>query len=435
MSIVERDLERPGTVADGTSNGQPAGASDLAERTSGAMRISCAQDQLSRGLAIVGRAVGGRTTLPVLNNVLLASDGERLKLAATNLEIGITTWVPGHVDAEGQLTVPARLLADFVNSLPPGQPVSLDANARTNTLHVECARYNANVKGIDAEEFPPIPSADNRPTITIGAGQLKEMVQQVAFSAARDESRPVLAGVNMRVNETRLILSAADGFRLAKREAEMERGLPEKLDIIIPARALTELARLLDDGDEDVEVTVTPNRSQVIFRLRLQGDTGKDAGKDDAKTKITDVVLVSRLLEGQFPDLERVIPKTYTTKVTLRRGEFITATRIAALFARDAANVVKLDVTPGDGGLTPGSVALSANALEVGDNHGEIDATTVEGEATYISFSSEYLADVLGVLSSDEIILQISGPLSPAVIRGVDQPDYTHVIMPMHTVR
>jgi DNA polymerase-3 subunit beta len=246
------------------------------------------------------------------------------------------------------------------------------------------------------------------------------MIQQVAFSAARDESRPVLAGVNLRLDETRLVLSAADGFRLSKREAALEQGLPERLDIIIPARALTELARLLDDGDEDVEVTVTPNRSQAIFRVRAESG---------------EVILVSRLLEGQFPDLERVIPKTHTTKVTLDRGEFVTATRIAALFARDAANVVRLDVTPGgEGGLTPGSVALSATALEVGDNRGEIDAD-VEGEATYISFSSEYLADVLGVLTSDKIAVEITGPLSPAVVRGIDEADYTHVIMPMHTVR
>jgi DNA polymerase-3 subunit beta len=406
VSIVERDLERP--------------AAAVVERTTSAMRISCAQEQLSRGLAVVGRAVGGRTTLPVLNNVLLASDGERLKLSATNLEIGITTWVPGTVEGEGQLTVPARLLADFVNSLPAGQSVLLDANPRTHTLHLECARYNANIKGIDPEEFPPIPAADDRPTIKVPARLLKEMINQVAFSAARDESRPVLAGVNLRLDETRLVLSAADGFRLAKREAALEQGYPEKLDIIIPARALTELARLLDDGDEDVEVTVTPNRSQAVCRVRATGG---------------EVILVSRLLEGQFPDLERVIPKTYTTKVNLKRAEFITATRIAALFARDAANVVKLEVTPGEeGGLTPGSVKLSANALEVGDNEGEVDAA-VEGEGTYISFSSEYLADVLGVLTSDEIAVQITGPLSPAVVRGVDQPDYTHVIMPMHTVR
>jgi DNA polymerase-3 subunit beta len=298
--------------------------------------------------------------------------------------------------------------------------VELEANARSHSLHLQCARYDANIKGIDAEEFPPIPSADDRPTIRLSAALLKEMITQVAFSAAKDESRPVLAGVNLRVDEAHLTMSAADGFRLSRREAQLERGLPEKLDIIIPARSLTELARLLGDSEEEVEVTVTSNRTQVLFRVRT------DQGE---------VNLVSRLLEGQFPDLERVVPKSYTTKVTLKRNEFITATRIAALFARDAANVVRLEVTPGaEGGLTPGKVAISANAAEVGDNHGEIDAS-VEGDETYISFSSEYLSDVLGVLPSDEIALEVTGPLSPALVRGLGLADYTHVIMPMHTVR
>lgn len=410
MTTIERPIEQ---TADLDVVSRP-------ERMSSAMRISCVQDHLSRGLAIVSRAVGGRTTLPVLNNVLLASDGERLKLAATNLEIGITTWVAARVEAEGQLTVPARLITDFVNSLPGGQSVELEANTRSHSLHLQCARYDANIKGIDAEEFPPIPSADDRPTIKLGAALLKEMITQVAFSAAKDESRPVLAGVNLRVDEAHLTMSAADGFRLSRREAQLERGLPEKLDIIIPARSLTELARLLGDSDEEVEVTVTSNRTQVLFRVRT------DQGE---------VNLVSRLLEGQFPDLERVVPKTYTTKVTLKRTEFITATRIAALFARDAANVVRLEATPGaEGGLTPGKVAISANAAEVGDNHGEIDAS-IEGDETYISFSSEYLSDVLGVLPSDEIALEITGPLSPALVRGLGLADYTHVIMPMHTVR
>jgi DNA polymerase III subunit beta len=428
VSIIEEipaAAVRPATTADAPGLVGASGVTGSGERKGSAMRITCQQDHLSRGLAIVSRAVGGRTTLPVLNNVYLASDGERLKLAATNLEIGITTWVPGSVEAEGQITVPARLLTDFVNSLPAGQGVELEGNTRSHSLHVRSNRYNANIKGIDADEFPPIPAAEDRPTIRLAASLLKEMIGQVAFSAAKDESRPVLAGVNLKVDEARLTMAAADGFRLSLREAALEKGLPEKLDIIIPARALTELARLLGDSDEDVEVTVTANRSQILFRVRGAGNTGTEG----------DVNLVSRLLEGQFPDLQRVVPKTHTTKVTIKRSEFATATRIAALFARDAANVIRLELKPGaEGGLTPGTVAISANAAEVGDNQGELDAS-VEGEESYISFSSEFLSDVLGVLPSDEIALEMTGPLSPAIVRGLGLPDYTHVIMPMHTVR
>ncbi|HEU5316951.1 MAG TPA: DNA polymerase III subunit beta [Chloroflexota bacterium] len=399
---------------------QEAPARSVGSKKGGAMRITCQQEHLSRGLAIVGRAVGGRTTLPVLNNVLLASDGDRLRLAATNLELGITTWVPGRVEGEGQLTVPARLLADFVNSLPAGQQVTLEGNTRTHSLHVTSGRYTANVKGIDADEFPPIPAAEDRPTIKLGAGLLKEMIGQVAFSAAKDESRPVLAGVNLKVDESRLAMSAADGFRLALRDHELDHAMPEKLDLIVPARALTELGRLLGDNEEDVEVTVTSNRSQILFKVRGEGG---------------DVNLVSRLLEGQFPDLERVIPKTATTKVVVKRDEFKTAIRIAALFARDAANVVRLELKPSaEGGLAPGSIEISANAAEVGDNHGQLDAT-VEGEETYISFSSEFLSDVLDVLPSDDVAIELTGPLSPALIRGLGLADYRHVIMPMHTVR
>lgn len=244
------------------------------------------------------------------------------------------------------------------------------------------------------------------------------MITQVAFSAARDESRPVLTGVNLRLDETKLTMAAADGFRLSLREAELERGLPEKLDVIIPARSLNELARLLGDSDEDVEVTVTPNRTQVLFRVR--GEQGE-------------VHLVSRLLEGQFPDLMRVIPKTHTTQALLKRTEFMTATKIAALFARDAARVVRLEITPGaEGGLTPGKVTILAVAAEVGDNRGEVDGA-VTGEETFISFDSEYLGEVLGVLGTDEIALEITGPLSPALIRGLGLADFTHVIMPMHS--
>lgn len=384
------------------------------------MRISCVQDHLSRGLAIVSRAVGGRTTLPVLNNVLLASDGERLRLTATNLELGITTWVPARVEAEGQVTVPARLLADFVNSLPAGQPVALEADQRSYSLRLECARYRANIKGIDPEEFPPLPAAEDRPTVKLSAGLLKEMIAQVAFSAARDESRPVLTGVNLKVDESKLSLAAADGFRLSLREADLERGLPERLDIIIPARALQELARLLGEGEDDVELTVTSARTQVMCRVRSEPG---------------EVILVSRLLEGQFPDLLRVIPRAATTRAVLKRTEFMTAIRIAALFARDAANVVRLELTPGaEGGLTPGRVTVSATAAEVGEQSGEVDGT-VEGEETAISFSSEYLSDVLGVLHTDEVALEITGPLAPALVRGLGLAEYTHVIMPMHTVR
>ncbi len=384
------------------------------------MRISCAQDQFSRGLAIVGRAVGSRTTMPILGNVLIATDGERLRLVATNLEIGITTWVPARVIDAGRAAVPARLLSEFVNSLPGGRDVSVDGGDRGSPLRLECERIGANVKGVDPEEFPPVATGDDRPAVRIPAREFRTMIDQVAFCAARDESRPVLSGVNVRMDGTVLSLAAADGFRLAIRTAELDHGLPEPLDIIIPARALTELGRLLGGDDDEVEVSVTGNRTQVLFRVR---------------TSSGETVLVSRLLEGQFPDLQRVVPKTASTEVTVSRADLATAIKVASIFARDSANVVRLDLQPGSSdGLEPGTLEVSATAQEIGDNKSQVRAN-VSGDETHISFSSEFLADVLGVLKSENVRLKLTGPLSPAVVEGIGVERYTHVIMPMHSVR
>ena len=384
------------------------------------MRIACVQEQLSRGLATVGRAVSSRTTMPVLGHVLLATDGERLRLAATNLELGITTWISARVLEEGRATVPARLLAEFVNSLPSGKDVSIDGGTRGAPLHLSCDRISANVKGMDPDEFPPLATGDDRPAVRIPSREFRTMIDQVAFSAARDESRPVLGGVNVKVSGAQLTLAAADGFRLSVRHARLDHGLPEPLDIIVPARALTELGRLLGGDDDEVELSVTGNRTQVLFRVRTA----------DGET-----VLVSRLLEGQFPDLQRVIPKTATTEMTISRSELATAIKIASIFARDAANVVRLDLQPGDeGGVTPGTLEITATAPDVGDNKSQMPAG-ITGDETHISFSAEFLSDVLGVLKSDRIHLKLTGPLSPAVIEGVGVEDYTHVIMPMPSVR
>jgi DNA polymerase-3 subunit beta len=384
------------------------------------MRISCVQDQLSRGLAIVGRAVGSRTTMPILGNVLIATDGERLRLVATNLELGITTWVPARVLEDGTATVPARLLSEFVNSLPSGRTVLIDGGVRGAPLHLECDRIGANVKGVDPEEFPSVATGDDRPAVRIPAREFRSMIDQVAFCAARDESRPVLSGVNVRMEGTVLSLAAADGFRLAIRTAELDHGLPETLDVIIPARALTELGRLLGGDDDEVEVSVASNRTQVLFRVR---------------TSVGETVLVSRLLDGQFPDLQRVVPKTASTEVTVARADLVTAIRVASIFARDSANVVRLELVPGSGdGLEPGSMEVSATAQEIGDNKSQVPAQ-VGGDDTHISFSSEFLGDVLGVLRTDKVRLKLSGPLSPAVIEGVGADHYTHVIMPMHSAR
>jgi len=393
------------------------------------MRVSCLQENLAKGLAIVGRAVATRSTLPVLSNILLSTDGPRLKLSATNLEVGINCWIGAKVEQEGATTVPARLLADFVNSLPP-ERIDLNLITRTQTLNLKCGRYEANIKGIDAQEFPLIliPEEDSR--LTIKPDVLRQMIDQVAFAAATDESRPVLTGVLADVSEGKLTLAAADGYRLSVRSADLEEAegdtmasgkadssgpaLDRAISVIIPARALQELRRIAAEQDQPIEVLVASNRNQVFFHMR-------------------DVDLVSQLVEGSFPDYRQIIPTSHTTRTVVNTDDFLKAVRMAFIFARDAANIVRLQIIPGADGGT-GRLVVTASSAEYGDNVSELDAT-VEGAPIEIAFNARYLIDALGAVDTSDVALETRDPSSPGVIRPVNGGAFVHVIMPMYMAR
>jgi DNA polymerase-3 subunit beta len=377
------------------------------------MKLSCLQENLARGLAIVRPAVASRSTLPITQNVLLTTDGGRLKLAATDLEIALSCWVGARIEEEGTTTVPARLVLDFVNSLPSDQ-IALSLPQRSRTLHLSCARNEATMGTMDADDFPPIPAVQSDAGILIDRQALKVAIAHVAFAAATDDSRPVLTGVDFQMEGTELTLAAADGFRLAVYHLTLQDAVPEKIEIIVPARALNELSRLLTDEDTPVEMMVNPNRSSVLFRV-----VNKDY----------EVEMVAQLKQGAFPNYAQLIPKQHTTRATVDAREFLRETKIAAIFARDGSGIVRLQVQPGEE-LTPGRLQISARAEEVGDNNGEIDAA-VEGEASKIAFNSKYLQDVLNVLSDGNVALETQGPSQPGVIRPVGSENYVHVVMPM----
>jgi DNA polymerase-3 subunit beta len=377
------------------------------------MKFSCLQENLAKGLAIVGRAVATRSTLPVLSNILIATDEGRLKLSATNLEVGINCWIGAKVEEDGATTVPARLLTDFVNSLP-AERIDGQLVARTQTLNLKCARYEANIKGIDAQEFPLILALSEDMGIGLDPAALREIINQVAFAAAIDESRPVLTGVLAEISGNQLTMAAADGFRLSVRTLEIPQEAPASGRFIIPARALQELARVSVEESEPVRMTVAPNRSQVFFRM-------------------TDIDLVSQLIEGTFPDYQQIIPKGHATHLVVDAGELLKAVRIASFFAREAANIVRLQITPGDQGLG-GNLTITATSAELGDNVSEIEAA-VEGEAIEIAFNAKYLMDVLSVISTPQVAIETTSPSSPGVIRPVGEMEFVHVVMPMHIAR
>ena len=373
------------------------------------MKVSCLQQNLSQGLGVVGRAVATRTTLPITNNILLATDQSRLKLAATNLEIAITCWIGAKVDEEGAITIPARLLTDFVSSLP-SERVELSLSPKARSLQLKCARYEARINGLDANDFPPIPKVADGVSAKVDPEALRVAIAQVVFAAATEETRPVLTGVHAEFEANRITLAAADGFRLAVHGMPAATSVTEKAAVIIPARSLNELNRLLGDQSEPVEVLVNAARSQVLFRLKS-------------------AEMVSQLIQGTFPNYAQLIPQSHTTRAVVDLREFTRATRTASIFARDGSGIVRLQMTPGEGAAA-GKMTISARAEEVGDHLGEIDAT-VEGEAAKIAFNGRYLSDVLGVLRQDQVALETTSPSSPGVIRPVGVDNYVHVVMPM----
>jgi len=370
------------------------------------MKLSCLQENLSKCLGIVGRAVATRTTLPVTNNVLLATEQSRLRLSATNLEIAISCWLGSMVEEDGAITVPARLLTEFVNSLPSEK---IDLALGDHTLELKCARFEARISGIDAEDFPPIPKITGGMTYQTEPDALRLAINQVVFATASEDTRPVLTGVCAEFEDDTLTLAAADGFRLAVHKAPLVNPAKEKVEIIIPGRSLSELNRLLADQKEPIEIAVSQNKSQVLFRMK-------------------DVELVSQLIQGTFPNYRQLIPASYSTRAVVSTPEFLRATKTSAIFARDGSGIVRLQITP-DGGAS-GKVSVSARSEQIGDNVGEIDAK-VEGEAAKIAFNGKYLTDVLGVIHEGEIALETTTPSSPGVIRPLGADNYVHIIMPM----
>jgi len=373
------------------------------------MKLSCLQENLNRGLNIVGRAVATRTTLPITNNVLLSTDEGRLKLVATNLEMAISHWTGAKIEEEGNITVPARLLSEFVSSLP-NDTIDVGLSPQTKTLGLKCARFEARISGVDAKDFPPIPSVDEGISTKVEVDALRQGINQVVFAAATEESRPVLTGVSVRFEGDTLTLAAADGFRLAVYKLPIATPVTDTTEVIIPARTLAELNRLSADQEEAVEILMNPGKSQVMFRLK-------------------NIELVSQLVQGNFPNYSQLIPQSYNTRVIVNISDFLRATRTASIFARDGSGIVRLVITPGSES-NPGKLAVSARSEEIGDDVGEIDAT-VEGDEAKIAFNGKYLTDVLSVLNETQVALETTNPSSPGLIRPVGSENYTHVVMPM----
>src|SRR5574342_783310 len=304
------------------------------------MKVTVLQENLARGLSIVSRAVSPRSTLPVLSNILIATDEGRLRLSATNLEMGITCWITARIEEEGSTTVPARTFADLVSALPPEQ-VQLTLDTATQTLNVRSGASNNDIKCIDAQEFPPLPVPEMDGAVQLNVLDFREMIQQVAFAASTDEARPVLMGVLVTVDKDKLTMAAADGFRLSVRKAVLASPPPAPVSAIVPAQALKELARVATDGEEPIYMVLPKGRGQVVFRVK-------------------DVEVVSQLIDGTFPDYQQIIPRKYNSRTLVSTSSLLKACKQAEIFAREGSNVARFNIKSAQGEMQPSEVEISA---------------------------------------------------------------------------
>ncbi len=375
------------------------------------MKVTVLQENLARGLSVVSRAVSPRSTLPVLSNILIATDEGRLRLSATNLELGITCWIAARIDENGSTTVPARTFADLVNALT-GDQVQLTLDVKTQNLHVRGGTSNNDIKCIDAQEFPPSPTPEMDGAVPLNVVDFKEMIQQVAFAASTDEARPVLMGVLMNVDKDNVTMVAADGFRLSVRKAQLSHPAPRPINVIIPARALNELARVASDGEEQIYMVVPKNRGQVLFRVK-------------------DVEVVSQLIDGTFPDYQQIIPRSYKSRTLISTAALLKACKQAEIFAREGSNVARFDIKQSGGEMQPSEVEISATSEETGRNETIVEAT-VDGSGVLIAFNVKFLREVLEVVKTPNVALETSAANAPGVIKPVGDDKFLHVIMPMH---
>jgi len=375
------------------------------------MKVTVLQENLARGLGIVSKAVSPRSTLPVLANILIASDEGRLRLSATNLEMGITCWVPARIEEEGSTTVPARTFSDLVTTLQ-GDQVLLKLDPSTQTLNVRSGTSTNDIKCIDAQEFPPLPVPDFENAVQINVGDFREMVHQVAFAASSDEARPVLMGVLVHVDKDKLTMAAADGFRLSVRKAVLSGPSPASISAIVPAQALKELARVATDGEEPIYMVLPKGRGQVVFRVK-------------------DVEVVSQLIDGTFPDYQQIIPRSYKSRTLVSTSALLKACKQAEIFAREGSNVARFNIKTAQGEMQPSEVEISATSEETGKNETIVEAT-VDGGGLLIAFNVKFLREALEVIRTPNVALETSAPNAPGVVRPVGDDQFLHVIMPMH---
>ena len=365
------------------------------------MKLSCTQENLNKGLSIVGKTAKPQATLPVLSNILIKTEKGRLKLSSTDLEIGAICFIGAKIDKEGAITIPAKLLIDYV-MMNTDEKINLEVVK--NTLFLKSAKYEAKIKGIPASEFPLIPEIKNKPSISFSPNKFNEAINQVLIAPSYDETKPALSGICLKILKKEARFVATDSFRLAEKKITLEQEQKEQT-IIIPSKTMSEVFRIINlISPSSVTLSLTTN--QVLFSF-------------------DDVQIVSRLIEGNFPDYEAIIPKTTETEITLDVAEFQNTLKMANLFAKESGSNVKLKINQN-------KLEISANSPLLGENISHLAAQTT-GPAAEITFNAKFILDALNVINTTKITLGVTGKLNPGIIKPFGQKDYLYLIMPLQT--
>ncbi len=371
------------------------------------MQFSCNQDTFSKYLNIISRVVNNRPGLPILNNVLFEATKGKVILKVTDLELSISTWIGADVKVEGKVTAPAKQLSEFINSIPEEK---VDVELDKQSFNISTENNSASFNTMPADDFPAIPMIEEgqKPVMKMNKADFVTAINRVAFAAARDDIKPVLTGVKVEITEDLVSFVCTDGLRLSKQVVKTAKG-GETKSMLVPVRALEELAHIaseLNNEDDFIEFFLLSDKNQVLF-------------------KFGEVELVSRLIDGEFPEYKQIIPTGYKTRSELSKTDFLNSLKVINIIARSVlGNKMILDI------YKDGKISLSATQSDLGKNQSNL-ACKVEGDDIKIAFSAKLLADVLNHLDSEDIIFECSEPVRPGVFKIKGDEDFVHLVMPM----
>ncbi|MFZ2664340.1 MAG: DNA polymerase III subunit beta [Patescibacteria group bacterium] len=366
------------------------------------MKLSCLQENLSKGLQTVMHAVPAKSSLPILSNVLITTENGRIKLSSTNLETAITTYVGASIEEEGSTTVPARLLKDFISNLPAG---TINLQVKDEILVINSKTTKSKFNGSSAKDFPELPSFPKKvKALEIDPTVLNNVVNIVAFASGTDTSRPIFTGVYLSYSKGKLVVTSTDGFRLSEKILNIKGDL-EDFSVVIPAKTVAEVAKIFASSQEPIKFILNQSENLALF-------------------KAEDTLIATRILDGQYPDYKKIIPSEHMVKAVFNSLEFTEAVRLTDIFAKESNNTIKIRFDP------EGKIKITSLSEETGQHESNLNAE-IEGELVEIAFNSKYLLDFLNNIKSEKINFESNGNVSPCVFTTEDQKDFIHIVMPM----